>query len=143
MNENTSRVRRHVAFAIKLAAVLVAVALLLALGRRMGYIDQESVMRAYNIIMGVGFAAYFNALPKLQQGIPVTTAPATATLAQSVLRVNAWVMTLTFIAFAAIWAFVPMDFTGIASMAVIGTGAAVTMGYILWKGIAHDRSRSA
>ncbi len=142
MNETQSRVRRHMIFAFKLAGALVGVALLLALGRRLGYLDEDTIMRSYNVIMGVGFAAYFNAMPKLQRGVSLTNS-AHATLAQTLLRVNSWVMTLAFVVFAAIWGFAPREVAGVASMAVMGTAIAICVAYFVWKAVAHDRSRSA
>lgn len=142
MNENSSaRGRRHLRFSLKLAAGLVGAALLLALGRAQGWIDGETVVRAYNVIMGLGFAAYGNALPKMMHHLPPRSIHE-ATLAQAVARVASWAMTLGFLAWAAFWAFAPRDLALVGSLAAVGASVAVMLGFAVWKFAASRASRS-
>jgi hypothetical protein len=133
MNEHHNpRARKHVLFALKLAAVMVGGALLLTLARKLGWIEAELVTRAYNVIMGLALAAYGNAMPKFMHEMPPRSIHE-ATLAQAVARVTSWAMTLAFLAWAALWAFAPLDVARIGGIAVVGTSAVVMIGFIAWK----------
>jgi hypothetical protein len=142
MSENPNpRVRKHVIFALKLAALMIGGALLLTLARKQGLIDGEQVMRANSVIMGLALAAYFNAMPKMLYGPPPRSI-SDAKLAQTLGRVNSWAMTLAFLAWAALWAFAPQELARIGSMVAVGAGAAVTLGYMVWKLVARRTSRN-
>lgn len=142
MNENRNpRARKHILFALKLAAIMVGAGLLLTLMRRQGWIEGEQVVRAYNVVMGLAFAAYGNVMPKLMHETPPRSIHE-ATLAQAVARVSSWAMTLAFLAWAALWAFAPQDLAKIGSLAAVGTSAAVMLGYTVWKYVAGRAARS-
>ena len=98
-------------------------------------------MRANNVIMGLALAAYFNAMPKMLHGPPPRSIQ-DATMAQTLGRVNGWAMTLALLAWAALWAFAPQELAQIGSMAAVGAGLAVTVGYMVWKLVARRASRS-
>lgn len=142
MNENgNSRARKHVLFALKIAAVMIGCALLLTWARKQGWVDHDLVMRAYNVIMGLALAAYGNAMPKLMHETPPRSIHE-ATLAQAVARVTSWVMTLAFLAWAALWAFAPQDVARIGSMLAVGVGAVGVLAYTVRKGYACRASRT-
>lgn len=141
MNEHRNpRARKHIIFALKLAAVMIGAALLLTLARSQGWIDQELVVRAYNVVMGLAFAIYGNVLPKMMHEAPPRSMRE-ATLAQAIGRVSGWVMTLAFLTWAALWAFAPQDFAGIGSLAAVGASVLVMLGYTMWKYAAGRTSR--
>ena len=142
MSENpTLRARKHITFALKIAAAMIGGALLLTLARKQGLIDGELVMRANNVIMGLALAAYFNAMPKMLHR-PLPASIQDATMAQTLGRVNGWAMTLAFLTWAALWAFAPQELAQIGSMAAVGASMAVTVGYLVWKLVARRTSRS-
>ncbi|MCC7261789.1 MAG: ammonium transporter [Candidatus Latescibacteria bacterium] len=142
MNENPKpRAIKHILFALKIAAVMIGGALLLTLARKQGWIDGEQVIRANNVIMGLALAAYFNAMPKMLHG-PLPDSIPDATMAQTLGRVNGWAMTLAFLAWAVLWAFAPQELAQIGSIAAVGTSAAVTIGYMVWKLVARRTARS-
>lgn len=142
MNEHRSpRTSKHILFALKLAAVMVGAALLLTLARRQGWIDQELVVRAYNVVMGLAFAAYGNVLPKMMHGTPPRSLQE-ATLAQALARVSSWAMTLAFLAWAALWAFAPQDLAKVGSLTAVGASGAVMLGFAMWKYATGRASKS-
>ena len=133
------RIRQDILFGLKLAAVMVGGALLLSLARKQGWIDQDLVTRAYNVILGLALAAYANAIPKMYGPPPRTLHH--ATLAQSVRRVTSWALTLAFLVWAALWAFSPRDVAQIGSIVAVGSGVAIMFGYLIWKATRSASSR--
>lgn len=132
MSENPNpRIRQDILFGLKLAAVMVGGALLLTLAHKQGWIDQEMVTRAYNVILGLALAAYANAIPKMYGPPPQTLHH--ATLAQAVRRVASWALTLAFLVWTALWIFAPRDIAQIGSIVAVGAGVAVMFGYLIWK----------
>jgi hypothetical protein len=111
------------------AGALLAIAALLAYARNAGIITEALSERVIQVIIGLGFAAYANIMPKMLYGRPGSVRA--AAWMQAVLRVGGWAMTLAGLAYAALWAFAPLVFADIASMIVIMAGAAVMMGYTL------------
>lgn len=141
MNENaSSNARRHILFSLKIAAVMVGGALLLTLARNQGWIDGELVVRGYNVIMGLALATYGNFMPKMMDGPPPRSIH-DATLKQAVGRVSSWAMTLSFLTWAALWAFAPQDLALIGSLAAVGACAAVIAVYTLWKYVAFHTTK--
>lgn len=132
MNANHDpRIRKDIVFSLKIAASMLGAALLFALARKLGWIDQALVVRAINVVMGLAFAAYGNAMPKMMRARPRSIGE--ATLAQAVARVSGWAMTSAFLVWAALWAFAPQPFALIGSLAAVGGGIAVMLGYLVWK----------
>jgi uncharacterized membrane protein YeiB len=125
------RIRQDILFGLKLAAVMIGGALLLTLARKQGWIDQEMVTRAYNVILGLALAAYANAIPKMYGPPPRTLHH--ATLAQAVRRVTSWALTLAFLVWAALWAFAPRDIAQVGSIVAVGAGVVVMFVYLIWK----------
>ncbi|MGO4703992.1 hypothetical protein [Dyella sp. 2RAB6] len=131
--------RKEILFGLKLAAAMIVGALLLTLARKQGWVDAEQVMRGHNIIIGLALAVFCNAMPKRMQGSPRSISH--ATLAQTIGRVGGWAMTLAFLVWTVLWAFAPQELARIGSMAAIGVGVAVMLGYAVWKCVGHDMSR--
>jgi hypothetical protein len=136
-----ARARNHILFALKVAAVMIAAALLVALARKQGWIDGELVVRASNIIVGLGLAALFNGWPKMLYGPPPRSIH-DATVAQAVVRVSGWAMTLAFLAWAALWVFASQELALIGSIAALSASVAVMLGFTMWKCVACRTSRS-
>lgn len=132
--------RKRILSALVIAGVQVGGALLLSYARRQGMIDGETVTRGVMVLIGLGLAAFGNTMPKMLDGPPRTVREATA--AQSVLRVGGWAMTLSGLAFAALWAFAPRGGAEIASVAVVASGMAFMLGYAVRTGIVAHRSTS-
>lgn len=134
------RAKKEILFGLKLAAAMIAGSLLLTFARKQGWVDAEQVMRGHNIIIGLALAAFCNFMPKRMTGSPRTLQH--AGLAQSIGRVGGWAMTLAFVVWSALWAFAPLDVAGIGSMAAVGTGVAMMIGYTVWKCAASRVPRS-
>ncbi|TCI06377.1 hypothetical protein EZM97_33360 [Dyella soli] len=118
-------------FGLKLAAAMIAGALSLALAHKQGWVDGAQVMRGNNIIIGLALAAFCNLMPKRMNGSPRSVSH--ATLAQSLGRVGGWCMTLAFLAWTALWAFAPQEVARMGSVAAVGAGVTVMIGYAVWK----------
>ena len=116
---------QRITFNLALAFSLISVAAVLAYCHRIGLIGADLPARGTMIASGILVAFYGNAIPKLV----TTTSPS----ARAVQRVAGWAITLAGLAYAAIWAFAPIDRAANASMATLGTGLAVIAGYCLWR----------
>jgi uncharacterized membrane protein len=142
MSEHSSRrIRQDIVLGLKLGASMIVVALLLALARRQGWIDQTQVVRAFNIVLGLGFAAYSNLLPKMYGPPPRSLRH--ATLAQAVRRVTSWTMTLAFLIWSVLWIFAPQQIASIASVAVVVAAIAISLGYLVWKAAGGHTSKTS
>jgi hypothetical protein len=135
------RASKHILFAFKVAVAMIGAALLVALARKQGWIDGELAVRASMVIVGLGLAALFNGWPKMLYGPPPRSIH-DATVAQAVVRVSGWAMTLTFIAWAALWAFASQELALIGSIAALSASVAVMLGCTMWKCVACRTSRT-
>jgi hypothetical protein len=142
MNANpTSRTaRKQIVSALIIAGVQIGGALLLTFVRQQGMIDGETVTRGVMVLIGLSLAFYGNTMPKMLDAPPRSVREATA--AQSVLRVGGWAMTLSGLAFAALWAFAPRGGAEIASVAIVAAGVAFMLGYAVRTGIVSRTSTS-
>lgn len=142
MSENSSRrIRQDIVLGLKLGASMIVAALLLALARGQGWIDQTQVVRAFNIVLGLAFAVYSNLLPKMYGPPPRSLRQ--ATLAQAVRRVSSWTMTLAFLIWTALWVFAPREFASIGSIAAVVVAIAISLGYLAWKATGGHTSKSS
>lgn len=142
MSEHSHRrIRQDILLGLKLGAVMIAVASLLALARRQGWLDQAQIVRCFNIVLGLAMAVYSNLLPKMYGPPPRSLRQ--ATLAQAVRRVSSWSMTLAFLIWTALWAFAPANLAGTASMAVVMCAMAISLGYLVWKAASCHGSKSS
>src|SRR5690242_4946966 len=140
MTENPNpRIRRDILFGLRLGAMTIGAALLLALGRRRGWIDAEGLVRASNIVIALALAAFSSAIPKMYGPPPRSVSQ--ATLKQELARFSSWAMTLGALAWAALWSFAPQELAGIGSVVAVGASVAVTLGYTVWKCVTYDTSR--
>lgn len=142
MNENTSlRARKHIFFSLKIAGAIIGASLLITLARQQGWLDAGQVMRAFNIVLGLCFAVYGNAMPKMMDGTPPRTLRE-ATVAQAIGRVAGWAMTLAFLVWTVLWAFAPLQIAKIGSIAAVVASLVVMVGYSVWKFAATRASSS-
>jgi hypothetical protein len=126
----TSRPLVALAIALGLAAAVLALAAGLRYAESAGMIGAEEARRTMQVLIGLGFAAYANMMPK-QLGRMRGT-PRAEAWAQRTLRVGGWSMTLGGLAFAGLWAFAPLAIADVASKAVLASATAVTVGHALW-----------
>ncbi|MEZ0242519.1 MAG: ammonium transporter [Sphingomonas sp.] len=124
---------RSIVYALVFGTAFLAVSAGLAQARTLGYLSDETVKRTVQVLIGLGLAAYSNFTPK-QIGKPGS--PMAEAWKQSVLRVSGWSMVLAGLAYAALWAFAPMDVANIASVAVVATAMVITMGTAIRAAIA-------
>ncbi|WP_346950504.1 hypothetical protein, partial [Dyella sp.] len=110
--------RKEILFGLKLAAAMIAGALLLTVAHKQGWVGAELVTRGNNIIIGLALAVFCNAMPKRMQGSPRSVQH--ATLAQAIGRVGGWAMTLAFLVWTALWAFAPQELARTGSMVAVG-----------------------
>lgn len=121
---------KRLAFAVALAGLMLAVAGGLSYAEDSGMVGAEGARRTMQVLIGLGLAAYANLMPKRigrARGSPQAEASA-----QAALRVGGWSLTLAGLAYAGLWAFAPLAFADIASIAVVAGALAATLGYALW-----------
>jgi hypothetical protein len=123
-------IMRRLAFAIALAILILAVAGGLRYAEDSGMVGAEGARRTLQILIGLGLAAYSNLMPKRIGR--ARRSPQAEASAQGALRVGGWSLTLAGLAYAGLWAFAPLAIADFASMTVVATALAVTLGYALW-----------
>ena len=115
------------AYAVALAAFILAAAAILSWAGNAGLIQPEDGRRTIQVIIGLVLAAYANLMPK-QLGRP-RHSPRAEAAAQAVLRVGGWSLTLAGIAYAGLWAFAPLSIADTASMIAVAFALVVTIAY--------------
>lgn len=116
---------RSILYALIFSAAFLAISAALGYARTQGLLSDEFVKRTVQALIGLGLAAYSNFTPK-QIGSPGS--PQAEAWKQRVLRVSGWSMVLAGLTYAALWAFAPLDFANIASVAVVLTAMVITVG---------------
>lgn len=90
---------------------------------KLGYIDQETVMRLALGVTGLWMAWYGNRLPKTLVPIPAGAGQAR--------RVASWSLVLSGLVYAGLWVFAPIPTAAVAGSVAVLAGVAVTFGYCL------------
>lgn len=139
--EDPSRQRKSLLFSLKIAGAMLAASLLLTLARQQGWLDTGEVTRGFNIVLGIAFAIYGNAIPKMMDAMPPRSLRE-ATVAQSIARVAGWAMTLAFLVWTALWAFAPKAIAQVGSIAAVVAGVVVMVTYSTWKYAATRPSKT-
>lgn len=132
---------KRLAFAIALAAFILALAAGLRYAEGAGMLGPEGARRLMQVVIGLALAAYANLMPK-QIG-RARRAPLAEARTQAALRVGGWSITLAGLAYAALWALAPLPFADIASTVAVAAALAVTLGYALWSFTACRRAGNA
>jgi len=101
---------------------IVLLALAATLARKMGYIDQDTVLRVVIGINGLMIAYYGNRAPK---------AVAPSIYAARIARVSGWSQVLSGLVYAGLWAFAPIPVAIWVGCGAVLAGMAVTVGYCL------------
>jgi hypothetical protein len=119
---NREEAKREWMLGLAWGGSMVALALVMVLARKLGFVDQDTVTRVVIGVNGLMIAWYGNRLPK--------TFIANAR-AREARRVSAWSQVLSGLAYAGLWAFAPMPLAIAGGIAVILAGFVVTIGYCL------------
>ena len=109
---------------LALAGLLIAVSIGLAYLRRLGVVGAETPARVAMVLTGVLLAVYGNVIPK--------SVSRSSAKGESLERVTGWATVLAGIAYAAIWAFAPIEIAAVASMGAVLIGFVCVVGYCLW-----------
>ncbi len=111
---------------------IVVLALAATQGRKLGYIEAETVTRIVMCAIGLMVAWFGNRMPK--RFVPNASARQAA-------RVGGWSMALSGLVYAALWVFAPMQVAVVGGTAAVVLGILVTIGYCLsLRGKARTRS---
>lgn len=116
----TSRLTSNLA----LAGLLIAVSAGLVYLGRLGVVGAETPARGAMVLTGILLAVYGNVIPK--------SASRLSAKGESLERVTGWTTVLAGIAYAAIWAFAPIEIAAVASMCAVLVGFASVVGYCVW-----------
>ena len=119
---------RRLGYALALAALTLAAAGGLRHAANIGLLDADEARRMMQVLIGLGLAAYANAMPK-QTGRGSLRA---LTRTQAALRVGGWSFTLAGLAYAGLWAFAPLSLADVAGAAVVAAALVATLGYTVW-----------
>lgn len=126
--------RSIIALALAFAVLIFAVAAGLRFAEDAGMIGAEAARRSMQVLIGLGFAAYANLMPK--QLWRMGGSPRAEAWAQAGLRVGGWSLMLAGLAYAGLWALAPLAVAAVASKAVLASACAITIGHALWSYIA-------
>lgn len=118
----TDEQRKEITGAIFWAGGVLALALAATFARKAGYIDGDAVTRIVIGINGLMIAWYGNRIPK-------RFAPSAQ--ARKVQRVAGRSQVLSGLAYAALWAFAPINSALIAGTTIVFASIALTLGYCL------------
>lgn len=111
--------------------IVLAAALIAALARNLGYIDQEMTTRIVIVATGLMIVAFGNRIPK------TFTPSACARKAQ---RVAAWSMVISGLIYAGAFLVLPIDTAVVVGCGAVILGMVVTFGYCL---SLRNRARAA
>jgi len=130
---------------IFLTLVFVALIFTVSVGLRFaegaGMIGAEEARRTMQVLIGLGFAAYANIMPK-QLWRMGGSSPRAEAWAQTGLRVGGWSLMLAGLTYAGLWGLAPLTVAAVASKVVLAIGAAITIGFALWSYFAcHKHAR--
>ena len=114
---------KEIQVALYWAGGIIGLALAATLGRQLGYIDQDTVLRIVIGINGLMIAYYGNRAPK---------AVAPSACAQQIARVSGWSSVLSGLVYAGLWAFAPIPVAIAVGTGVVAAGMIVTLGYCFW-----------
>jgi hypothetical protein len=109
---------------LALAGLLIAVSVGLAYLRRVGVVGAETPARGAMVLTGILLAVYGNVIPKSVSRLSAK--------GESLERVTGWATVLSGIAYAAIWAFAPIEIAAVASMSAVVIGFVSVVGYCAW-----------
>ncbi len=121
---------KRMSFAVALGVLFLGTAAALAYAQSLDIIGPDAAKRTVQVMSGLILAAYSNLMPK-EVGRWRASAIAMAR-AQTALRVGGWSMTLAGLTYAGLWAFAPLAFANIASMAVVASAMLITISYGGW-----------
>lgn len=116
--------------AIALAIVFLATAAGLKYAESVDLVAPDMAQRAVQVMIGLTLAGFANMMPK-RLGSQRLSLEAEARM-QAARRVGGWFLTLAGLAHAVIWALAPVSVAPAASMSVVGTGLAITIGFAVW-----------
>jgi hypothetical protein len=123
-------ITRKLVTALGLAVLFLAVAAGLRYAEGVGLVRPDTARWSIQVIIGLMLATYANFMPK-QIGRPRGSAIAESR-AQATLRFAGWSLTLAGLAYAALWAFAPIDIADLGSVTVVAAALAATMLHALW-----------
>lgn len=106
-----------IAFSLVLAGGLIAVSLAIVALKTNGIIDDETSTRAFGVALGLMLAIYGNSIPKQISGDA------------GLMRFTGWTFVIAYLIYAAIWAFAPMEYTLVGSLAVGAVSLVLMFGY--------------
>jgi hypothetical protein len=117
-----SEMKKEVFGSLAWGVGIVILAFAATYARKLGYMDQEAVLRVVIGANGLMIAWFGNRMPK-------TFVPSAC--ARKVKRVGGWAMALGGLVYAGAWAFAPIKLAVFVGCGALLAGLAVTIGYCL------------
>ena len=142
MSDNPiSTARKSIRSGLVIAGMQIGGALCLTLIHRQGMIDQDTVTRGVMVLIGLGIAAFGNAMPKTLDG-PQPLSRRDASAQQAIKRVSGWMMLLGGLVYAGLWAFAPRDVALFGCVAAMVVAMLVMALYSVWRFAESRRAAS-
>lgn len=110
------------AFSLALAGGTLAASAAVVVLKQNGIIDGDMAQRALGVVLGLMLVVYANFIPK-----QIARGNARAK------RLIGWTFVLAYLAYAAIWAFAPMEYTLVGSLAAVAGALVFTVAYCTLK----------
>jgi hypothetical protein len=123
MNKEVQVAKKELLVALAWGGGIVLLALAATLARKLGYLDQDAVLRIVIGINGLMIAYYGNRMPK---------ALAPSAYARQIARVAGWSQVLSGLVYAGLWAFAPIPLAITLGCCAVAAGMIVTVGYCFW-----------
>ena len=115
--------KKEIRVALAWAGGMMLLALAATVARRLGTIDQDTVLRVVIGTNGLMIAYFGNRAPK---------AIAPSAFARQIARVSGWSQVLSGLVYAGLWAFAPIPVAIVVGSAAVVAGVIVTLGYCFW-----------
>ena len=115
--------KKSIKAALMQAGVILGVAVVATVLHKTGYISQDTTMRVLMISIGLLIAWQSNATPKAE--------PTASARKRAINRLTGWAFMLSGLAYAAIWAFLPIGPANPVSMVAIAAAGVTVLLYCL------------
>lgn len=121
---------KRTSYALATAGFMLAVAAGLKYAGGLGVIGDEAVRRGVQVMIGETLAVYGNFIPKDIGSISMPVS--SASCSRSPRRLGGWLLTLTGVGYAGVWAFAPIAIANVAAMPLLAAAILITVGYSGW-----------
>lgn len=132
---------KQISFSLVVAGLMLGVAAALKFANGLELIDQETVKRGAQVMIGLMLAAYANVMPKSLNGPIRPTEAERRSL--SAARFGGWLFTLAGLGYAGTWAFAPIGIADEVATAMVALAMVSVLSFAGWTLLACRRARQS